>query len=81
MQVTGEDGVSQPGGSLLADVRKLLTETKGREENSVALHASVNGLIAAVQEDLRKNAEARNVLSAYEERLLDQYLIGILCSN
>ncbi|KAI0930195.1 hypothetical protein AcV5_006976 [Taiwanofungus camphoratus] len=63
VQVTGEDGVSQPGGSLLADVRKLLTETKGREENSVALHASVNGLIAAVQEDLRKNAEARNVLT------------------
>ncbi|KAH9919329.1 uncharacterized protein B0H18DRAFT_1122581 [Fomitopsis serialis] len=50
-------------GSLLADVRKLLVEAKGKEEGSVALHAAVNGLIAAVHEDLKKNAEARNMLT------------------
>ncbi|KZT10708.1 uncharacterized protein LAESUDRAFT_346053 [Laetiporus sulphureus 93-53] len=50
-------------GTLLGDIRRLLIENQSREEQSTALHASVNGLIAAVQEDLRKNAEARNMLT------------------
>ena len=62
-QEPGEDGDEQPRGGLLADVRQLLLDAKGKEEGSEALHAAVNGLIAAVQEDLRKNAEARNALS------------------
>ncbi|TFY62053.1 hypothetical protein EVJ58_g4106 [Rhodofomes roseus] len=64
LQEPAEDGQEQPPkGSLLADVRKLLVEAKGKEESSVVLHAAVNGLIAAVQEDLKKNAEARNMLT------------------
>ncbi|KZT00317.1 uncharacterized protein LAESUDRAFT_764740 [Laetiporus sulphureus 93-53] len=44
--------------TLLGDICRLLIENQSHEEQSTALHASVNGLIAAVQEDLRKNAEA-----------------------
>ncbi|PCH43387.1 hypothetical protein WOLCODRAFT_164398 [Wolfiporia cocos MD-104 SS10] len=57
------DGEPQPAGSLLSDIRRLLVENKGRDEQVTRLHASVNGLIAAVQEDLRRNAEARNMLT------------------
>ncbi|PCH39179.1 hypothetical protein WOLCODRAFT_167840 [Wolfiporia cocos MD-104 SS10] len=57
------DGEPQPAGSLLSDIRRLLVENKGRDEQVTSLHASVNGLIAAVQEDLRRNAEARNMLT------------------
>ena len=65
-QEPGENGGDQPPrASLLADVRQLLLDAKGKEEGSAALHAAVNGLIAAVQEDLRKNAEARNTLSMW----------------
>lgn len=63
MQEQNEEGDSQRGSSLLTHIRKLLVEIKGREDNSVVLHASVNGLIAAVQEDLKQNAEARNTLT------------------
>ena len=63
-QEAGKTGDEQPPQmSLLADVRQLLLDAKGQEEGSAALHVAVNGLIAAVQEDLRKNAEARNTLS------------------
>ncbi|KZT69559.1 hypothetical protein DAEQUDRAFT_811327 [Daedalea quercina L-15889] len=64
LQGPAGDGQEQPPqGSLLADVRKLLVETRGKDESSAALHAAVNGLIASVQEDLKKNAEARNMLT------------------
>ncbi|KAH9951555.1 hypothetical protein B0H21DRAFT_880399 [Amylocystis lapponica] len=62
IQPPGEDGEAQPGG-LLGEVRRLLAETKSRDDNSVALHTSVNGLLGAVQEDLRRNADTRNVLT------------------
>lgn len=65
-QEQGEDSEGQlPQRSLLADVRQLLLDARGKEEGSAALHAAVNGLMAAVQEDLRKNAEARNALSMW----------------
>ncbi len=55
-----------PQGGLLFDVKRLLVQNKEREQNAADLHASVNGLLAAVQEDLRKNAEARHMLSTYQ---------------
>ncbi|KAI0762106.1 hypothetical protein BD413DRAFT_643915 [Trametes elegans] len=56
-----EDG--SPCGSLLSDIRKFLVQHKEREENTASMQTSVNGLIAAVQEDLRRNAEARNLFT------------------
>lgn len=77
MQEQNEDGDCQQGSSLLTHIRKLLVETKSREDNSVVLHASVNGLIAAVQEDLKQNAEARYTLSkcivAHEDQRLTEH--------
>ena len=61
----GEDP-PPPQGGLLSDVRQLLVQNKEREQNAADLHTSVNGLLAAVQEDLRKNAEARHLLSTYQ---------------
>ncbi|EMD37330.1 hypothetical protein CERSUDRAFT_94339 [Gelatoporia subvermispora B] len=57
-----------PGGEvqyagILSEIRVFLAESRAREDNSASLQASVNGLIAAVQEDLRRNAEARNMLT------------------
>ncbi|OCH92336.1 hypothetical protein OBBRIDRAFT_886367 [Obba rivulosa] len=48
---------------LLSDIRTFLAENRAREDNSASLQSSVNGLIAAVHEDLRTNAEARNALT------------------
>ena len=49
----------------MSDIKQLLIENKEREHNTANLHASVNGLIAAVQEDMRHSAETRSMLSAY----------------
>ncbi|KAI0630124.1 hypothetical protein C8Q77DRAFT_1136552 [Trametes polyzona] len=57
------EGEAPPGGSLLSDIRRLLVQHKEREEQAVTLHSSVNGLVAAVQEDMRRNAEARNLMT------------------
>ena len=53
------------GSGLLHDVRQLLVENKEREQSNADMHSAVNGLIAAVQEDMRRNAEARSALSTY----------------
>lgn len=59
-----EDGEAQPeSGGLLEQVRKLLTETRSREDDSATLHETMHGLIATVQEDLRKNTEAQSAIS------------------
>ncbi|KAI0665931.1 hypothetical protein C8Q78DRAFT_1198711 [Trametes maxima] len=63
LQDTPEEGDAPPAGSLLSDIRRFLVQHKEREENTTVLHNSVNGLMAAVQEDLRRNAEARNLLT------------------
>ncbi|KAI0334998.1 hypothetical protein GY45DRAFT_1351095 [Cubamyces sp. BRFM 1775] len=63
LQDAEEEGDAAPSGSLLSDIRRFLVQSTEREENTVALHTSVNGLVAAVQEDLRRNAEARNLLT------------------
>lgn len=58
-----EEGDAASSGSLLSDIRRFLVQSTEREESTAVLHTSVNGLVAAVQEDLRRNAEARNLLS------------------
>lgn len=63
VETVGEDGKPVAHGSLLSDVRQLLLESKGRDDSVVALHDSVNGLVVAVQEDLRQTAEVRNTFS------------------
>ncbi|KAI0645933.1 hypothetical protein C8Q79DRAFT_725229 [Trametes meyenii] len=63
LQDTPEEGEGPPAGSLLSDIRRFLVQHKEREESTTVLHNSVNGLMAAVQEDLRRNAEARNLLT------------------
>ena len=64
----GEDGQipgehQEHSSSLLSDIRRFLIKNQDREESTAILQASVNGLVAAVQEDLRRNSEARNQLS------------------
>ena len=62
-QSAGEDGQIVHRAGLLADIRQLLAENKGRDENMAALHSSVNGLVAAVQDNLQQGAELRTVFS------------------
>ncbi|KAI0821687.1 hypothetical protein BC628DRAFT_1422497 [Trametes gibbosa] len=63
LQDAQADGEAAPKGNLLSDIRRLLVEHQEREENAATLHSSVNGLVFTVQEDMRRNAEARNMLT------------------
>lgn len=63
VQSIGEDGQPSQCGGLLSDVRQLLTDNKGRDDNMATLHGSVNGLMSAVQENLQQSAELRNAFS------------------
>ncbi|KAI0705100.1 hypothetical protein C8T65DRAFT_830644 [Cerioporus squamosus] len=62
-EAPGEGDAPQPGTNLLSDIRRLLMENQERDQNAANLHASVNGLIAAVQDDMRHSAETRNILT------------------
>ncbi|THH02060.1 hypothetical protein EW026_g703 [Hermanssonia centrifuga] len=57
----GEDGkpVAHEGGSLLSDIRQLLVENKGHDESTSMLHTSVQGLMTAVQENMRTSTESQ----------------------
>ncbi|KAI0655891.1 hypothetical protein C8Q70DRAFT_402359 [Cubamyces menziesii] len=63
LQDATEGGDNTSSGSLLSDIRRFLAQSTEREDSTAVLHTSVNGLVAAVQEDLRRNAEARNLLT------------------
>ncbi|KAI0690521.1 hypothetical protein BC835DRAFT_1364126 [Cytidiella melzeri] len=63
MQSTTEDGRPIQHNPILSDIRQLLVENKGRDENMLALHGSVNGLMAAVQENLQQGVELRNTFN------------------
>ena len=58
-QAIGEDGqpLHTPGG-VLADIKQMLVASKAQGDNVLALEGSVNGLMAAVQENMQV-AEAR----------------------
>jgi hypothetical protein len=59
----GEDGKPVQHGGLLSDIRQLLLESKGRSDGTLALQGSVDGLMAAVHENLYQGAELRNIFS------------------
>jgi hypothetical protein len=46
--------------TLLQGIRRLAEESKRRDHDSAHLHSTMNGLVAALNEDMRKNAEMRN---------------------
>ena len=56
-----DDNTGSSGG-LLANIRLLLTESKERDQSLAVLHASVNGLFAAVNDKLM---DGGNALSAF----------------
>ncbi|TFK89087.1 hypothetical protein K466DRAFT_661831 [Polyporus arcularius HHB13444] len=62
-EAQGEGDAPLPGTNLLSDIRRLLVEGQARDQNTANLHASVNGLIAAVQDDMRHSAETRSMLT------------------
>ncbi|KAI0277401.1 hypothetical protein BGY98DRAFT_934432 [Russula aff. rugulosa BPL654] len=49
--------------TLLQGIRRLAEESKQRDRDSAHLLGTVNGLVAALNEDMRKNAEMRNTYS------------------
>ncbi|KAH8107754.1 hypothetical protein BXZ70DRAFT_9418 [Cristinia sonorae] len=57
------DSQQEHPSNLLSEIRHLLVASRNREGNTLALEASVNGLVAAVQEDLRRGAESRNAMT------------------
>ena len=44
---------------LSANIRQLVEDGKKREEQTMALQASINGLLAIVREDVRQSAKSR----------------------
>ncbi|THH15640.1 hypothetical protein EW146_g4865 [Bondarzewia mesenterica] len=46
--------------TLLGSIRQLVADGKMREQDSANLQRAIDGLIAAMNEDMRKNAEMRN---------------------
>ena len=53
----------EPRATIIGSIRELLADTKTREQDSMNLQTAINGLIAALNEDMRKNAEMRNAYS------------------
>lgn len=64
--------------TLLQSVRKLIADNQRRDRDSTHLLTTMNGLAAALNEDMRKNAEMRNayttesVMGAIERQRRDQ---------
>ncbi|KAF8265235.1 hypothetical protein EI94DRAFT_1804674 [Lactarius quietus] len=76
----GDANADQTAGTmtLLQNVRKLIADNQRRDRDSTHLLSTMNGLAAALNEDMRKNAEMRNayttesVLGAIERQRRDQ---------
>ena len=67
----GEAGVDQMATlTLLQGIRKLAEDSKRRDRDSAHLVSTMNGLVAALNEDMRKNAEMRNAYSKNQNRHL-----------
>jgi hypothetical protein len=57
----GDAGASQTATfTLLQGIRRLAEDSKRRDRDSAHLLGTMNGLVAALNEDMRKNAEMRN---------------------
>jgi hypothetical protein len=63
----GLEGDSSAGqtatSTLLQSMRMLAADSQRRDRDSAHLVSTMNGLVAALNEDMRKNAEMRNVYS------------------
>jgi len=60
----GEAGADQMATfTLLQGIRKLAEDSKRRNRDSTHLVSTMHGLVAALNEDMRKNAEMRNAYS------------------
>jgi len=60
----GTAGASQAATfTVLQGIRKLADDSKRRDRDSAHLLSTMNGLVAALNEDMRKNAEMRNAYS------------------
>lgn len=60
----GDAGASETATfTLLQGIRRLTEDSKRRDRDSAHLHSTMNGLVAALNEDMRKNAEMRNTYS------------------
>ena len=74
----GDAGVSETATfTLLQGIRRLAEDSKRRDRDSVHLHSTMNGLVAALNEDMRKNAEMRNTYSRPNIKIS----IAIWCSD
>ena len=51
--------------TLLQSVRKLIADNQRRDRDSAHLLTTMNGLAAALNEDMRKNAKMRNAYSTF----------------
>lgn len=74
----GDAGASETATfTLLQGIRRLAEDSKRRDRDSVHLHSTMNGLVAALNEDMRKNAEMRNTYSRPNIKIS----IAIWCSD
>ncbi|TFY54283.1 hypothetical protein EVG20_g9765, partial [Dentipellis fragilis] len=55
----GSDGGGPPK-TIMGDLRRFLVDSEARGRDTAKLQTTVDGLIAAMNEDMRKNAEMRN---------------------
>jgi hypothetical protein len=76
------EGTAEAGGdrtaklTLLRGVRRLAEDSKRRDRDSAHLVSTMNGLVAALNEDMRKNAEMRN---AYSKAKLSFPIFDTVC--
>jgi hypothetical protein len=65
--------------TLLQGIRRLAEESKRRDRDSAHLLGTMNGLVAALNEDMRKNAEMRNTYCKPEPNATPLFTIAIRC--
>ncbi|KAA1473948.1 hypothetical protein DENSPDRAFT_931311 [Dentipellis sp. KUC8613] len=56
----GDGGEGGPPKTIMGDLRRFLVDSEARGRDTAKLQTTVDGLIAAMNEDMRKNAEMRN---------------------
>ena len=59
----GNPNIGNVRNGLTANIRQLVEDSKKREEQTMALQASINGLLAIVREDVRQSARSRGKMS------------------
>jgi hypothetical protein len=67
--------------TLLQGIRRLAEESKQRDRDSAHLLGTVNGLVAALNEDMRKNAEMRNTYCKPQAKRHPFFSCDTMCSK